>query len=546
MVAFGLAAGVMSLVTPLVTKTIFSSAVPGRQFSDLYYLTTLLCVFAFASFGLALAQQLSLSRLEGRSSTDLQAAIWDRILDLPLPFFRRFSAGALTQRAMAIEQIRLLATSTVATALIAIPVGLFNLILAFVLQPTLALFGMSVLLVAVVLIVVFTRYQITQITKMTEANQRSFGLALQLVDAVGKLRVANAERRAFSQWAHRFASRKRSFYASQLGFVGIVSFSAGVSGLVTLLVFLGAATLPSGSLAGSTFIAFNTAFLQATAAALGLSGVAVFVAQAVPLYRSAQPILLESREGTAGQADPGALKGRIEVSHVTLRYAEGAPPVLNDVSLSIEPGEFVAVVGASGAGKSTVLRLLLGLEKPEVGSVRYDGQDLDTLDARAVRHQIGVVTQSVRLLPGTLLANITGNRQLTVDDAWEAAGIAGIADDIRAMPMGMQTFVSEGAGTFAGGQRQRILIARAVAAKPRMLFLDEATSALDNLTQSHVAGAIAGLRATRVVIAHRLSTIRDADRIIVMAAGQIVEQGTLDELMAQNGTLKQLAQRQLI
>ena len=191
------------------------------------------------------------------------------------------------------------------------------------------------------------------------------------------------------------------------------------------------------------------------------------------------------------------------------------------------------------------MRILLGLEMPTVGTVRYDGKDLDSLDMVAVRRQIGVATQSVQVLPGDVFTNIVGTRSLTMDDAWEAAEIAGIADDIRAMPMQMHTFISEGGASFSGGQRQRLLIARAVVAKPKILLLDEATSALDNRTQAQVAEAIGRLRAARVVIAHRLSTIREADTILVLDDGGIVEQGTYDELMAAAGRFADLARRQL-
>ena len=212
--------------------------------------------------------------------------------------------------------------------------------------------------------------------------------------------------------------------------------------------------------------------------------------------------------------------------------------MLDGVTFRAEPGEFIALVGPSGAGKSTLLRLLLGFEQPETGTVEYDGKDLSHLDVRAVRQQAGVVVQQARLLPGSIFHNIIGSSTaLTVDDAWEAARIAGLDEDIRAMPMGMQTMISEGNATFSGGQRQRILIARAVAAKPRILLFDEATSALDNRTQASVTASLERLRATRIVIAHRLSTIRGADRILVLDDGRLVQSGTYVELAGEPGTV---------
>ncbi len=540
------AVGAISIVTPLVTKTIFSSVVPQRELTMLAWLTGLLVAFAAGSFVLTMVQQLSIARVSAAVTSGLQTAIWDRVLDLPLSFFRRYSAGALANRVMAIDQIQQLATTIVAAAILAVPVGLFNLGLAFWLSARLALFGLIVLAFALTGIFVLTRAQTRHVAAMTHATQESFGVAMQLVDGVGKLRVAGAEDRAFAQWGARFASLKGAFISAQRGFAAVTTFTASATALGALAMFLGAATLPKGTLTGATFIAFNTAFTQALSATTGLTGVAAFFSHSRPLYDSARPVLETRREMEAVKADPGLLTGALEVSHVTFRYAADAPAVLSDVSFTVEPGEFVAVVGPSGAGKSSLLRILLGFEQPELGSVRYDGKDLESLDLRSVRRQIGVVTQSVRLLPGDIFTNIVGTRQLSVDDAWEAAEVAGIAEDIRAMPMKMHTFVAEGVSTFSGGQRQRLLIARAVAGKPRLLLFDEATSALDNRTQAQVAEAVAGLRAARVVIAHRLSTIRHADKIVVLRDGQVVQSGSYEALMGADGPFARLARRQLV
>jgi NHLM bacteriocin system ABC transporter ATP-binding protein len=543
---FGLAAGLLSLVTPIVTKQIFSEVVPGLQHENLVWYTMLLVVFAIASFAFGIAQQLALIRAEGRSSGELQAALWDRVLDLPLPFFRDYSAGSLTMRVMGIEQIRSLANAAVATALIAVPVGLANLALAFVFQWRLALFGSVVIVAVVIGMVRLVRYQVQRQQRIQRATQDLFGTALGIVDAVGKLRVADAERRGFVQWARRFAALKTAFYEAQLGFVALTSFTAAATALATAMLFVGAATLGVGEISGATFIAFNAAFLQALTAAVGLSTVATFVAQAGPIYDNIRPVLEAVRETDVLRADPGELRGQLDMSHVSLRYTDDGPLVLDDVTFAVEPGEFVAVVGPSGSGKSTLMRVLLGFEKPEVGSVRLDGKDIDTLDPRAVRRQMGVVLQSAGLLPGDIFTNIVGARDLTMDDAWEAARIAGLEEDIQALPMGMHTFIAEGAATFSGGQRQRLLIARAVVGRPRILLFDEATSALDNRTQAEVSNAIGRLRATRIVIAHRLSTVRHADRILVVAGGSIVQQGTFDGLMETPGPFRDLAGRQLV
>jgi ABC-type bacteriocin/lantibiotic exporter with double-glycine peptidase domain len=263
------------------------------------------------------------------------------------------------------------------------------------------------------------------------------------------------------------------------------------------------------------------------------------------MFEQLQPILSGRPEVTSELADPGELGGRITVSHVTFAYEEGQNPVLNDVSFSAEPGEFVALVGPSGCGKSTMLRLMLGFETPDSGTVHFDGQDLATLDVGAVRRQCGVVLQSGQLFAGDILSNIVGSSRFTIDDAWEAVDMAGMREDIENMPMGMNTLLSEGASTLSGGQRQRLMIARALLARPRIIFFDEATSALDNRTQSIVTESMRRLNATRIVIAHRLSTIQDADRIVVFEKGRVVQMGTYDELIAQDGLFKVLASRQI-
>ena len=222
---------------------------------------------------------------------------------------------------------------------------------------------------------------------------------------------------------------------------------------------------------------------------------------------------------------PGELSGAVEFSRLTFRYGPGGPPVLDNVSLRIAQGEYVAIVGPSGSGKSSLFRLLLGFERPESGAVFLDGKALDTLDISAVRRQLGVVLQNGKLATGSLYDNICGGVQLPLEQAWEAARLAGLDTDIKNMPMGMHTVIAEGVNTLSGGQRQRIMIARAIARRPRILLFDEATSSLDNQSQAIVSASLGNLNVTRIVIAHRLSTVRQADRIIVLVDGKVVKTG---------------------
>ena len=298
-------------------------------------------------------------------------------------------------------------------------------------------------------------------------------------------------------------------------------------------------------MATGDFIAFNGAFGSFTANMMSATGAIIAMMMSIPIYEQAKPILQSLPEVNAAMADPGALRGDIEISQASFRYDPEGAAILNEVSISVRSGEFVALVGPSGSGKSTILRLLLGFERLESGSIYFDDQDVSGLDIPAVRRQIGVVLQNGGMMSGDIFTNITGSSLATLDDAWEAARMAGFDEDIRQMPMGMHTVVSEGGTTLSGGQRQRLLIARAVVNRPRLIFFDEATSALDNRTQAIVSESLERLQATRIVVAHRLSTIINADRIYVLDRGRVVQTGTYATLQEEGGLFADLVRRQV-
>ena len=376
---------------------------------------------------------------------------------------------------------------------------------------------------------------------------------LQFISGVAKIRVAGAEDHAFKVWAQEFSKQRRlSFVVGRIT-NAVQVFTASYPVICSLVLFAmlafvqgkaNAEGLPPAISTGE-FIAFNSAFGIFLSSMLSLSSASLQILQAVPVYERFKPILQEEPEIDEAKSYPGDLTGDIEVYRVDFRYTEDGPLILKNVSIRIKPGEFVAFVGPSGSGKSTLLRLLLGFEQPESGKIYYDGQDLGSLDIREVRQKIGVVLQTSRLMPTDIFRNIVGNSPLTKADAWDAAERAGLADDVRAMPMEMHTVVSEGGGGFSGGQKQRLMIARAIVNKPRILFLDEATSALDNRTQAIVTQSLDQLQATRIVVAHRLSTIINADRIFVLVNGRVEEQGTHEELMKLGGHFAELAKRQI-
>ena len=371
------------------------------------------------------------------------------------------------------------------------------------------------------------------------------GMLIELMAGMAKLRVAAAEHRAFARWSNAFARQR-------LSAAGALRMNAIQATAATSLPFIGALGI-FGIAAGGTdpvdvasFAAFNSAFGQFTAAILSLATALNSSIDVLPLFARARPVLEAPLEVEQNRIDPGELGGGIAVRNLWFRYSENGPWVLENVDFDMRPGESLAIVGTSGSGKSTVLRLLLGLEAPTRGGVYYDGNDLKELDLRLVRRQIGTVLEGSGLFPGSLYDNIAGSAPLSRDQVMEAVRLAGLEADLAAMPMGLNSAVTESGGQISGGQRQRVMIARALVKRPRLLFFDEATSALDNRTQAIVGESIAKMNATRILVAHRLSTIREADRIIVLEAGRIVESGTYEELIAKRGAFHRLARRQLL
>ena len=545
-VLVGLAGGLLGLVVPVATGALFNTIIPGAERDQLVHITLILLVCACATGMFELVRRLALARVDGRMGAVVQAAVWDRLLCLPLRFFRSYSAGDLAVRAMGVDAIRKTLSGATVTAALGGVFSLFNYGLLFHYGGSLAWWATLLLAIAVGVTLLVGYGQLRLQRRIVPLRARTSGLVLQLLTGIGKLRVAAAESYAFAQWARLFSRQRRLQFRSRVAGNWLQVFNA-VFPTLSLLVIMTAAT--SGGTAApeirtGDYLAFFAAFGACLAAMVSMSTAAIEALAVIPIYESARPILDARPEIHAAGGDPGTLAGHIEVQHLTFHYHPDLPPALQDVSFRARPGEFVAFVGASGSGKSTLLRVLLGFEQSDSGSVYYDGQDFGRLDVEAVRRQIGVVLQSGRIMAGDFFTNIVGTTTHTLEDAWEAARMAGLAEDIEAMPMGMHTVVSEGAATLSGGQRQRLLIARALVNKPRIVFFDEATSALDNRTQAIVSESLERLNATRIVIAHRLSTIRHANRLYVMAAGRIVQSGGYDELAAVDGPFADLVGRQ--
>lgn len=540
------AAAALGLVPALAIGVLFSSVIPGAERGQLLQLTLVLLVAALAGTGFAAVRGTALLRVEARVGATLQAAVWDRLLALPLPFFRGYSAGDLAVRAMGIEEIRRALSGAVVTALLGGAFSLANLALLFYYDTVLAALAAAMVAAALAAYVGVGWLQLRHQRSVLKLHARTSGTVLQLLSGISKLRMAGAEVHAFGLWARLFSEQRREQLRTRALGNWLGLFNAVCPAVCTLALFAMSTRAAAGEPLGTgAFLGFMAAFNVCLAGALASGTALIGALAAVPLYEQARPILHACPETDAGKHDPGELSGAVELQHVTFRYAADGPAVLRDVSLRVRPGEFVAFVGPSGSGKSTLLRLLLGFEAPEAGSVSYDEHDLSGLDVQTVRRQVGTVLQDGVLLSGSIFDNIAGSAAASHDEAMEAARLAGLDGDVRQIPMGLHTFVGDGGKTLSGGQRQRLMIARALLNRPRILLLDEATSALDNRTQAVVAESLARLKATRIVVAHRLSTVMGADRIYVVDGGRIVETGTPQELLERRGLFHEMARRQL-
>ncbi len=545
-----LVAGLLAIAIPFATAIIFNSYIPASERTSLIQTSVFLLVIVLTAATLNLARNFAVLRLEGKMDAAVQAAVWDRLLNLPIPFFRNYSSGDLAMRSLGIAYIRRTVTGPVLSSMLSGVFSVFSFGLLFYYNWRLALVATALVLASLLVSATGGYFQIRYVRVIFSLKGRTTGIVAQFIHGISKLRVAGADVRAFAAWAHLF-SAQRNLEIRSRSIANVLAVFDSVFPVVCYAVLFRCGAMLMADLTlppfrSGDFLAFLMAFTQFLSSSMQLTASSLLILKALPLYERARPILHTLPEVDAIKSTPTDLAGAIEVNNLTFRYKPDGPAVLRGIFFRIEPGEFVAFVGPSGCGKSTLFRLLLGFEHPEIGAVYYDGQDLTSVDVQAVRRQLGVVLQNSRIASGDLVTNIIGSHSLTVQDAWEAARSAGFEEDIKQMPMGMYTMISEGGGGLSGGQRQRLLIARALVNKPRIILFDEATSALDNRTQLVVSNSLENLRSTRIVIAHRLSTIVKADKIFVMDRGSIVQSGTYDQLMQEKGLFSKLAARQLV
>ncbi len=544
-VSFALAALMITLVGMLMPKLnhILMDQVVGSGSERLLAAVMSFMLFATAgSIVMSIVRQLLLSRINIKLNLNVQAAVMMRVLSLPASFFKEYSSGELNQY---LNYMNSLCNQLVETIFSTGITGVFSLVYLTQIFAYARSLVVPSLLITISTVVIGMAASVMQVSINKESmrlNAKEKGMTYALINGVEKIRLSGAENRAFVRWSNLYAQEADLIY-NLPAFIKLNKVITAAISLVGTIVMYYIAVRSSVTVAD--YYAFNAAYAYISSAFSSIASVALTAASIKPsldsirLLLEAEPELQENRETVTN------ITGQIELSHVTFRYTEDGPAILDNLDLNIKARQYVAICGRTGCGKSTLVRLLLGFEKPQKGSIFYDRKDISRLDLHSLRKLIGTVMQDSYLFSGSIFENISISAPtMTIEEAWEVAEISGLADDIRAMPMGMHTVLQEGKGGISGGQRQRLMIARALAQKPKVLIFDEATSALDNITQKQVSDALDKMRCTRIVIAHRLSTIRHCDRILVLDKGKIVEDGTYEELIALDGYFAELVSRQ--
>ena len=552
--------GLLGLLIPISTGIIFDNVIPNAKISLLLQFIVALIVVSVSINLFEVTQALGLMRVKFKLTSSLQPAIWDRLLRLPIGFFRFFNAGNLASRAECIDEIQQSLTGAVVSSILGGFFSIITLILMFYYSYVLAIYAFLIAIIIAAINLIFNLIQLKFQRKIYQIYGILSGLMLQLFLSIGKLRIANREGASFQLWSKHFS--EKTMWYRRAGYLQIgLNVFAEIIGVISTAILFWLVIRLGNRISFGDFIAFNAAYGQFFAAIFAMAGAIATSMEVIPLFERARPILHTLPEvNNAGISIKPS--GKISIQTLAFRYylakpldysddilpesSTPGPWIFRNFNLEINPGEFVALVGPSGAGKSTIFRLLLGFEKPEKGLITYDNYDLGALNHHHLRSHLGVVLQNSTLFPGTIIDNLRSTCPLlSLDEAFELLEQVQFAEDLEMMPMGLATLLSEGGTNLSTGQRQRLLIAKAIAHRPLILLLDEATSALDNQTQTGVYQFIERLKMTRIVAAHRLSTIQHADRIYVLDGGDVIQCGNYHELIQQqDGLFYQLVQRQ--
>jgi ABC-type bacteriocin/lantibiotic exporter with double-glycine peptidase domain len=539
---------VFALALPLVTAVIVDRVVPRGD-------RNLLLVIAVGLGGLLVFQMITtlvrshlLLQLRTNLDTRLTLGFVDYLSRLPYDFFQRRSAGDLMMRVNNNATVRELLTSNTLSALLdgTLVIGYAALILALAPAMGAMVIGLGVVQIAVFYLA--RRGYRELMARSLEAQARSQSYLVEMLHGMETLKAAAAESRAVERWSNLYVDElnvalDRGRLSARVDAMG----SLLTTGSPLAILLIGALQVMSGAITLGEMLAINS---LAIGLLLPLSTMinSALQLQLLGGYMDRIDDVLRTAPEQTGKdvARAPRLTGRVTLQDVSFRYGDNLPFVVRGVSIDIRAGMTVAIVGRSGCGKSTLARMIAGLYRPTEGKITFDGHDLKHLELKSLRRQIGVVFQSPSLFAGSIRAAIgLSDPTATLDKIVDAARLAAVETDIRAMPMGFDTILADGGASLSGGQRQRVALARALVHKPALLILDEATSALDSETERRVIRNLEDLRCTRIVLAHRLSTIVNADLILVMDGGEVVETGTHHELLSRGEHYSRLVAAQL-
>ncbi|MBO5529051.1 MAG: ATP-binding cassette domain-containing protein [Bacilli bacterium] len=542
LIVFAALSSGVGLLVPYLTQRLTGEVVLNKDIS-LFIAVSLYVVAAATGVLLVKAVQAFVNtRIMLKIQKSVQEATMMRVLNLPAAFFKKYNTGELTARFSSVNSLASMIVNGIFTTLVSVVMSLAYLFQLAGFASTLVPIVVAILFATTAFSVAIALIQKKYTRQTLELSSKESGVTYEMINGIQKIRLSGSEKRVFAKWASAYARSAEVRYHPPL----ILRLSPAISLLITLLgnVAIYYVAARSGLSAGS-YMAFVTGYGVLSGAFASVTSMVGVITSIKPTYDMAKPILEAEPETAQNKLVLEKVKGNIRFENVSFKYIENGPLILNDLSLDIKEGEYVAIVGQTGCGKSTLIRVLLGFEEPLSGRVTVDGHDVKDLDPSSLRRRIGTVLQNGTLFHADIFSNIIIScPNASEEDAWAAAEIADIADDIREMPMGMKTVISEGQGGISGGQKQRIMIARAIVHHPKILIFDEATSALDNKTQKSITESINKLNCTRLVIAHRLSTIKNADRIIMLEGGKIIEEGSYDSLIAQKGKFAELVERQ--
>jgi len=534
----------LGLIAPKITYFLYGEVIENKSvvllFSTIiFYICLNISTMLFNTY-----KSMYNSIISSKMSFFVESATMMRVLSLPVSFFKEYSSGEISSRTSYVTSLTNTLMNTVFNTTLSSLFSLVYITSIFEYAPGLVIPSLVIIFVTIAFSIISTFAQMKISKQQMELSAKESGMSYAMINGVQKIKTGGAEKRAFSRWSDLYSKSVKLTYnpPAFIKFNGVITLIISLTGTIVMYFF----ALQTGvSLA--EYSAFNSAYGMVFGAFSSIASLTLTFSQIKPIYEMAKPLLDCEPETSENKQVVTQLRGGVELNNISFRYDENMPNVIDNLSLKIKPNEYVAIVGKTGCGKSTLIRLMLGFENAQRGSIFYDGKDIKSLDLKSLRRKIGTVMQDGKLFFGDIYSNIVISApQLTIDEAFEAADLAGIGDDIREMPMGMHTLITEGGGGISGGQKQRILIARAIAPKPKILIFDEATSALDNITQKVVCESLDSLNCTRIVIAHRLSTIKNCDRIIYLEDGKIQESGTYDELIKLNGKFTELVKRQML